>query len=159
MNVGLPPMPKPGSPRRSASMVTNLRLKRSGSKRRARSRLRDAGGHVMKMIEAEKMPKLKRAKILPHPQAESACRRPAAAGLRHPPPIFRPLHQAFPHGIHTKLFQRAIANFSPCSSIFRSAAGSAVPQGRTALPFRGERFGLSGCDIEVLLCLLTGGAR
>jgi len=33
----------------------------------------------MKMVEAVKMPQMRHAKILPHPQAASACRRPAAA--------------------------------------------------------------------------------
>jgi hypothetical protein len=37
--------------------------------------LRDAGGHATKMIEAGKMPQPGHAKILPRPQAASACRR------------------------------------------------------------------------------------
>ena len=37
--------------------------------------LRDAGGYVMKMIEAAKMPQPRHEKIPPRPQAESACRR------------------------------------------------------------------------------------
>ena len=36
------------------------------------------------MIEGAKTPQPGQAKILAQPQAESACRRPAAAGLRHP---------------------------------------------------------------------------
>ena len=106
MNVGLPPMRRPSSPRRSATVVTNLRLNRSESKRQAQSRLRDAGGHVMKMIEAAKMPQMRHAKILPQPQAESACR-----GHHEPmsgPPAelrtFRPgldlLHKAHQRGGH-----------------------------------------------------------
>jgi hypothetical protein len=41
--------------------------------------LPDAAGHVVKMIEAVRMPQPRHAKIPPQPQAESACRRPAAA--------------------------------------------------------------------------------
>ena len=40
---------------------------------------RDAGGHVMKMMEAVRMPQPRRAKILRQPQEASARRRPAAA--------------------------------------------------------------------------------
>ena len=41
--------------------------------------LRDAGGHVMKMIEAVRMPRPRHAKILPQPKAEPACQKPPAA--------------------------------------------------------------------------------
>jgi hypothetical protein len=55
-----------------------------------------AGGQVMKMIEAVKMPQPRHAKILPQPQAASARRRPAAA---EGPPILMVGGSAPPAGL------------------------------------------------------------